>query len=283
MVNYQLVISNYQLINSGCRLLKHYGLIAIVFAMGLFALLPAVVLAQAPVSPTEAMQAANQSYEEGKYSEAAEIYETMVNAGVIDEIVYFNLGNAYYKQGDLGRAILNYRRAQVIDPRDSAAAENLTIARLQTLDQIDVTNANPLSNLVQYVEEWLTLREAAVLALFLWWIVSLFVVAAILSRRLRKYCLWVAAILGIFLLAGIFSMANRYYARQTTPEAVVVATEVDVTSGPGASDQYVVEFNLHSGAEVLITEQRPGWRNIALPGNDFEGWVPVEAVEQIEF
>ena len=282
MVNNQLSINNYQLINLYQRLVKGYGWLAVVFITGLLALLPVVVLAQAPVSPIEAMRAANQSYEEGKYAEAAEIYETMVNAGVVDEIVYFNLGNAYYKQGDLGRAILNYRRAQVIDPRDSAAAENLTIARLQTLDQIDVTNANPLSNLVQYVEEWLTLREAAVLALFLWWIVSLLVVVAILSRRLRRYCLWVAAILGIFLLVGIFSMANRYYTRQTTPEAVVVATEVDVTSGPGASDQYVVEFNLHSGAEVLVTEQRPGWRNIALPGNDFKGWVPAEAVEQVE-
>ena len=274
------LINNYQLKKF---YLNRYGLSAIVFVLGLLALLPAVVLAQAPVSPTEAMRVANQNYEEGKFGEAVEVYETMINAGVVDETVYFNLGNAYYKQGDLGRAILNYRRAQLLDPRDSAVAENLTIARLQTLDQIDATNANPLSNLVQYVEEWLTLREAAVLALFLWWVVSLFVVVAILSRRLRKTCLWVAAILGIFLLAGIFSMGNRYYNRQTTPEAVVVAAEVDVTSGPGSADQYVIEFNLHSGAEVLITEQRPGWRNIALPGNDFEGWVPVEAVEQIEF
>lgn len=282
-MNCERLIVNCQLNQVFDWKLKRFLVAGIVFVMGLFALLPGVVLAQAPVSPTEAMRAANQSYEEGKYAEAAEIYETMVNAGVVDEIVYFNLGNAYYKQGDLGRAILNYRRAQVIDPRDSAAAENLTIARLQTLDQIDATNVNPFSNLVQYVEEWLTLREAAVLALFLWWIVSLFVVAAILSRRLRKYCLWVAGILGIFLLAGIFSMANRYYTRQTTPEAVVVATEVDVTSGPGTADQYVIEFNLHSGAEVLITDQRPGWRNIALSGNDFKGWVPAEAVEQVEF
>ncbi len=262
--------------------LKRFGLVGIIFVMGLFVLLPVIVLAQSPVSPVEAMQAANQNYEEGKFAEAAEIYETMVAAGVADENVYFNLGNAYYKQGDLGRAILNYRRAQAIDPRDSAAAENLTIARLQTLDQIDATNANPFSNFVQYAEEWLTLREAAVLALFLWWVVSLFVVVAILSRRLRKYCLWVAGVLGIFVLAGIFSMANRYYTQQTMPEAVVVAAEVDVTSGPGPADQYVVEFNLHSGAEVLVTDERPGWRNIALPGNDFKGWVPVEAVEQIE-
>ena len=277
-MNNQLTINNYQLINFCRWLLKRYGLVGAILVL----LYPAVVLAQAPVSPAEAMQAANQSYEEGKYTEAAEIYETMVNAGVVDDTVYFNLGNSYYKQGDLGRAILNYRRAQVLDPRDSAIAENLTIARLQTLDQIDATNANPLSNLVQYAEEWLTLREAAVLALFLWWGISVFVVAAILSRQLRKICLWGAGILSIFLLAGVFSMVNRYYTQQTTPEVVVVAAEVDVTSGPVAAEQYVVEFNLHSGAEVLVTEQRPGWRNIALPGNDFKGWVPVEAVEQIE-
>jgi hypothetical protein len=62
---------------------------------------------------------------------------------------------------------------------------------------------------------------------------------------------------------------------------VVVAREVDVTSGPGGGEQYVVEFNLHGGAEVRMIDSRPGWRRIALPGNDFQGWLPANAIEPV--
>jgi hypothetical protein len=66
-----------------------------------------------------------------------------------------------------------------------------------------------------------------------------------------------------------------------TPPAVVVASQVDVTSGPGTGEQYLVEFNLHAGAEVRLLESRPGWRRVALPGGNFQGWVPVEAVASV--
>jgi hypothetical protein len=53
-----------------------------------------------------------------------------------------------------------------------------------------------------------------------------------------------------------------------------------VTSGPGTSEQYLVEFTLHAGAEVSLIENRSGWDRIALPG-DLQGWAPAEAVEQV--
>jgi SH3-like domain-containing protein len=76
-------------------------------------------------------------------------------------------------------------------------------------------------------------------------------------------------------------MANRYYREWRYPAAVIVAQEVDVTSGPGTTEQYLVEFNLHSGAEVNVIESRPGWRRITLPGNDFQGWVAEETIELV--
>ena len=56
---------------------------------------------------------------------------------------------------------------------------------------------------------------------------------------------------------------------------------MDVTSGPGTGDQYVIEFNLHSGAEIRVLEHRPNWRRITLPGGNFQGWVPADAVENV--
>lgn len=244
-------------------------------------LLPAAVLAQSPVTPTEAMQAANQNYESGDFQQAIDIYQTILDAGIEDSAIYYNLGNAYFKQGDLGHAILNYRRAYRLDPRDRDINANLSIARLQTLDRLDNNAGGGLTNLVQVAEEWLTLREAAMLALLLWLLTSGLVTAAILSRRFRKVALWASGVAGFFLVIGLLSMLNRSYVESSWPAAVVVAREVDVTSGPGTSEQYVVEFNLHAGAEVSVVDSRPDWRQISLPGNDFQGWVPADTVEPV--
>ncbi len=255
-------------------------LVWLLAVVGLLLLTP-LSLAQTEVTPVEAMEAGNRSYEAGQFPEAVAIYQSIITAGIQDSALYFNLGNAYFKEGDVGRAILNYRRAQRLDPRDAETRANLAIARLQTLDRLDKADDNAFANLVELAEEWLTLREAAILALLLWLLVSACLIVAILVEPLRRYSLWTAGVIGLFLIAGLVSMASRTYRESTAPEAVVVADEIDVTSGPGSAEQYVVEFNLHSGAEVRITESRPDWRRVALPGNDFQGWVPANAVELV--
>ena len=253
------------------------------FGFGLFVgllLIGAVpLLAQSEVSPTEAMARANQHYEADEFAEAVSIYNAIIEAGVDNSDLYYNVANAYFKQGELGRAIVNYRRAQLLSPRDSDIATNLATARAQTIDKLE--DDTELGNLVQVAEEWLTLNEAAVLALILWVLICYFAVLAILLPRQRQIFSWVIVVLGVFLVIGVFSIANRLYTEWRSPSAVVVAQEIEITSGPGDADQYLVEFNLHSGTEVHILESRPAWRRIMLPGN-LQGWAPAEAVETVE-
>jgi len=245
--------------------------------VGLLLLVVPLSLAQTQVSPTEAMAVANRNYEAGQYAEAIDVYKSIVAAGVHDSVLYYNLGNAYYKHGDLGWAILYYRRAQYLKPRDSDVRNNLAVARSQTVDQLE-SEQGTLTNFVQIAEAWLTLGEASILALILWLFIGLFALVAVLSGRLRRFSLWAISVVALFLVIGLISMVNRYYVEETTPPGVVVAQEVDVTSGPGDAEQYLVEFNLHGGAEVRLLDSRPGWRRVTLPGNDFQGWVPAEAV-----
>ena len=87
----------------------------------------------------EAMTVANQLYNTGSYAEAAQVYEQLLSQGMTHSSLYYNLGNAFYVQGDLGRAILNYQRAARLDPRDPEIRANLALARNQsannTVDQ----------------------------------------------------------------------------------------------------------------------------------------------------
>lgn len=239
-----------------------------------------VALAQSPVTPTEAMALANQKYEAGQYTDAVAIYEAIVDSGLHNSTVYYNLGNAYFKEGDLGRAILNYRRAHLLAPRDADIAANLSVARAQTTDKLEAPTEGTWANVVQFMEEWLTLREATLMALGLWLLICLLLVIAIVKPMLRRWLLIASGVIALFLVVGLLSITNRTFAAENTPPAVIVAPEVDVTSGPGGTGQYLVEFNLHAGAEVRVLESRSGWQRITLPG-DLQGWVPDEAVELV--
>ncbi|NJN94349.1 MAG: hypothetical protein HC875_09790 [Anaerolineales bacterium] len=137
-----------------------------------------------------------------------------------------------------------------------------------------------MSNLVQLAEEWLTLSEAMLLALALWLLIGCLAVVMLLKPSLRRWGGLTIGLLGIFLLAGVISMVNRSYREQDSPAAVIVAESIDVTSGPGTSAQYLVEFTLHAGAEVSLIESRAGWQRLSLPG-DLQGWVPDTAVEPV--
>ena len=233
------------------------------------------------VSPTEAMSAGNQSYEAGDYTQAIEIYETIVAAGIQDSALYYNLGNAYFKEGDLGRAILNYRRAYQLDPRDADINANLRLARGQTLDKLEMPSESSLVNFIKFIEDWLTIREALVLALVLWLLLCAVAIVAIVSRKFRQMSLWSILVIGVFLLIGIISISTRFYNDYYYPSAVIVNEEVNVMSGPGGVDQYVVEFELHSGAEVTQLENRGNWRRVSLPGNDFQGWIAFDSIELV--
>ncbi len=235
--------------------------------------------AQSPESLAEVMSVANQNYQAGNFTDAIANYETLLEAGVNHSAVYYNLGNAYFKQEELGQAILNYRRAEMLAPRDADIALNLQIARAHTVDRLDLDRSQP--GLGQIVGQWFTLSEMALLLLALWLLICIFICLAIMIPRRRRLWRWSIAGSSLLLLVGVIAILSNLYGTQQFPEAVVLVEEVDVTAGPGPAADYAVEFNLHAGAEVQIVERRLGWRQIALPG-DLRGWVPSDSITLID-
>lgn len=233
-------------------------------------------------STIETLVNANQLYEKGNFAEAAQLYEQLSSQGVADSTLYYNLGNAYYKQGDLGRAILNYTRAARLAPRDSDVQANLTLARSRVVDKYSSGAESLTATLVNLTAGWLTLNELAGLALLLWWLVCLLL---LLARRLvsQNHFLWlrpVTWIIGLLWLGTLATLGATLYQTGSHPPAIVVAEEVKVASGPG--ERYVTEFTLHAGAEVSLLEQRGDWVRIALPGDQLQGWAPQQTVAAIQ-
>jgi hypothetical protein len=251
--------------------------------IGLFAANQTRLLAQSSVKASEAIRTANQLYETGQFAQAAQAYEQLVAQGYADSALFYNLGNAYFKQDDLGRAIVNYRRAQQIAPRDEDIEANLALVRAQAVDQFEVADESGLASQVGgAVQDLLTLNEVAMLALGAWLMLIFFLIlygsakAGSSWRKGLRYALIAAAVV---LAVGVLALGSYLYMDRDGSTGVVVTAEVDVTSGPGA--QYVTEFTLHSGAEVDLVEVRGSWSRLAVPGGELEGWVPTNAVEAV--
>jgi tetratricopeptide (TPR) repeat protein len=230
-----------------------------------------------PISGAQ-MAEANRLYEAGEFTAAVAAYQSLVEAGAEDGLVYYNLANAYFKAGDLGRAILNYHRAQRLLPRDGDVAANLQLARAQLIDRLASEEEGALVGLARrLLVTSTTLDEAATLALGVWLLLCALAIAALLWPRSRRGLVYAAAVVAALLALSLLSL-GLHVAEERSPVAIVVAKEVAVYSGPGTD--YLNEFTLHAGAQVHWLESRQGWVRVALPG-DLQGWLPAEAVEEV--
>jgi len=224
------------------------------------------------------MAEANRFYDAGQFSDAVTRYEALVDSGVEDGRLYYNLANAHFKAGNLGHAVLNYRRAQRLLPRDGDVAANLKLARARTQDRLEAENEGAVITSLRRIVGWTTLRESAIVALVVWVAIGGLIISAILWREHRRILLILAGVAVVLLTLILFAVGVRIWDERDQPPAVIVVDEASVHSGPGTD--YLTEFLLHAGAEVRVVEQRADWARVTLPG-DLQGWVPAESVVPI--
>lgn len=261
----------------------------------LVGLLAFMVYAQ-PANIDDVANQAAAAYAQGDYATAVQLYEVLVGQGVQDGNLYFNLGNAYLQTGNLGSALLNYRRAQLFIPRDTDL--NLAIAQIQA-ERIDVQgdDVDFVAQLSALSSGFLTQNELIGLVGLLWalWggLFTVFLVsgnwldgrdANTTSERLsrireqRRWLYWAVIGLGIGVVMGIGLLAARLVDESNRPDAVITADSVSAMSGPG--DDYLELYTLHAAAEVYVVERRNGWMWFAMPDGQ-QGWIPESSVEAV--
>lgn len=229
------------------------------------------------------MQTANTLYAQERYGEAVQLYEQLVTSGLESRDLYFNLGNAYYLQGDSGRSILNYERAAQIAPRDADVIANLATARAQVEGQIvgATPQDNPLETLAAASSDWFTSNELAIATLLVWLLFGgLLLEYRHLSAEKRGRGLRTAiAIVGIAVIVFGSAFASQMIVDTQHTDAIVVTETIDISTGPGAN--YETLFSLRGGTDVYIQSQRGDWVELTLPGTDVSGWVPAFAIEAV--
>lgn len=221
---------------------------------------------------------ANTLYGQGEFKKAAGRYEEVVSRGLRNGYVFFNLGNAYFKAGETGRAILAYERALRLMPDDEDVIANLRFVNSAKVDRSPDDNANLVTRVLS---SGYGLLSADVLAVS--GSVCLFLAAAagvfwLLAPSRRSLCIGLLALAGMGLGGSGALLTYRVYSENAVSEAIVITDEVTGRSGPG--DDYLLVFTIHEGTKVTIERVEERWVLVRLP-NGIGGWLPGNSMEII--
>ncbi len=218
------------------------------------------------------------AYAKGNFQEAITGFEAIVQA-TPSAIGYYNLGCAYFKNNELGRAILNFERAYRLSPTDPDIQFNLNYARSKATDKIQIQRSwgekwFQVTNSLFSLYTWLLLGflsfiiSVAGIVLFIYtplpWLRRVGFYGAAAFLVLCSICNWCA-------WKGYEFMTNKQ-------PAVIVAPEVTLKSSPATSAEDLT--TLHSGLKVITAETLNGFTQVTLPDNTV-GWLPEETIEHI--
>lgn len=224
--------------------------------------------------------AGDSAYIKEDYATAAQIYEGLLSDGESAD-VYYNLGNSYYKLGEIAKSILNYERALLLQPGNGDIRANLEVARAKAIDKVELV---PEIFFISWIKSLINIMSVDAWA---WWgIVSFlfFIVALyffIFSKQvvLKKIGFTVSIVLLIITVcANIFASEQKEHLVNRT-NAIVMNPSVTVRSTPSESGTSL--FILHEGRKVSIKDKSMReWTEISLEDGKV-GWVPASSIEVI--
>ena len=239
-----------------------------VFVTAIVFCLPAVLSA----ADESVFAKANQAYSEGRFQEAAEGYESVVQSGQWNANLFYDLGNACYRLGNFGKAILNYERALALDPRHPEAEANLRLAR---------DEARALELRKDWVERYVsmaTVKQYSIAAAVALWS-ALFIVAQMLLSRRRSAGRIALVVLSIVVFAvSVFSIVTLENGTRGSALAVVIAKEIEARLATADNAKSILL--LPAGSEITILSERGDWLYAALPNNQ-RGWIPAASAERV--
>ncbi len=247
-----------------------------IFVM-LFMACSAVAFAQ---TDAQLWNSANDAYSMGQYESAYNDYHKIEQGGKHSYKLYYNMGNACYKMGDAGKAILYYEKALKLNPAGEDAKINLQIARLQTLDKIDVVPEFILKTWVKDIRNTLSSNGWAYIA------VALFALTAVLmllfkfapTTGQRKFSFVLACVVFLFAIISVLFSVNLRRNANSDDSAIVMVPVSNIKSAPNSTGNNL--FILHEGTKVDILEEAGQWCRIEI-SDGRQGWMHKSDVEVI--
>jgi len=223
--------------------------------------------------------AINSLHEKGDYGGAIAAYDSLASRYNIQCMsLYYNLANAYYRTNNLGKAILYYRKAQKLAPRDKDVLANLRIAQARAGITIRPRRASPPPSVGRRLVKLFSLFEGVAASLTFRWFLIIFVILTIFFGRERRCFVRISLVLAILFYLSLGATVYKAYAQKSFREAVVLHERASVRTVP-VRDGPTTRI-LKEGTTVQLKRNQNGWCKIVMDDGKI-GWIRENDIGEI--
>jgi len=222
-----------------------------------------------------AFVSAGMAYKEGRYDTAINRYSTILDGNLVNGPLYYNLGNSYFKKGNMGQAVLNYERARMFIPRDSDLNFNYRYVRSKIDQQASGVGQNFFDRIVQNHIQFYTIDEMMIILFCLGFMIGALYLVSLYAYWPTSVRNGMIAILivGLLIYGGGLVMKVRY-----ERDLAVVMTETNTFFEPRTDS--TVHFKMSEGMQARILKSQGDWVKIERL-NGKVGWIDREVLEKI--
>ncbi len=223
---------------------------------------------------------ANTLYNEGKYAEAIDKYNLILETKVHSADLYFNLANAHYKLNNIAPSIYFYEKALQLSPNDDDIKNNMAFAKNMTIDAIDVIPETGLSKLIKNITNMMSFDAWAKTSVaFVLCFVILFLLYYFAYSTINKRLAFIGSLTSLLLLCVSLGLAfHKFNIDRNNKPAIVFAQESKVKSEPNSRSEE--SFRLHEGTKVQVLDTVKSWKKIKLSDGK-TGWVNSEDIKML--
>ncbi len=220
----------------------------------------------------DAIEKASKAYQNKDYKQAIALYEEFIENDFASADLYYNLGCAYFQEGEIAMAALNFERAYVLNPTDEDTKYNIKIVGSRLQDKVESVPIIFYKRWYNGVVELFSLRVWAVISVISFTLLLFLVLVYLLSAMMkwRKFGFYAAVLMGVLFILSLVSCQEHYSLRNSDSHAIVFTPTVTTKSSPDEDSKNL--FIIHEGLKVEITDNLGDWYEIKL-ANGNVGWL----------
>ena len=222
------------------------------------------------------LDSAKVNYDKSDFETVIQQYKSVLKKGLLSSDLYYNLGNSYYRNGQLGYCILNYEKALKLNPSHENTTFNLALVKTKRIDKFDEVPQFSFNLVLIGANKYISHNYSSIIGSLLI-LVSALVFIYGKKTKVKKFINYSRIGITLGLLITLIAWRQQTAVKEYK-NGIVVAKSSNIFSEPNPNSTLL--FKIHEGAKLEILSESNGWVNIRTPGNEV-GWIEEFTIENI--
>ena len=230
--------------------------------------------------PDQMAAQAAKAYNTRQYTESITQYEKIIDGGYESYALYYNLGNACFRNNEIAKSMLYYEKALKIAPNNEDIKHNIEVVNSKLIDKVEMVPELFYKRWWKLVVNLFDIETLAIVNIILLSLALLFIALyiAFSGILIRKISFWAGVFLLFLFGIGIIAASQRNHYLISHHEAIVFTQTVNIKSSPDESSKDI--FVLHEGTKVKLLDVVADWQEIRI-ANGSVGWIKLSDIRKI--